>query len=584
MLLRKYFETGTCLGLLALLLLLLVPLQTAAPVENPLTAASEWTFMVYMDGDNNLEGAGVEDLNEMEFAQKFSTDEVNVVVQFDRINGYDTSNGDWTGTKRFLVEKDLDEQTISTEPVLDIGEANMGDPDTLVSFVDWSMKNYPAKKYALVLWDHGGAYHGICWDDSNTTSQGRADTINMTELKDALKRIKQLNGHRNLDLLGFDACLMAQIGVMAQVMDYVDVTVASGFVEPGDGWPYKRILEKLHSMAWMSKEELATVISQEYIESYSDRYDDPDDAFQTSMAAFNMSMFRNYLDIVNEFAVSLSKIAGTNYDEIWNARTAALSYDMAAVGPLTLTDYCMTDIWDFCLKIIDTAEFKFFKYELLRLAQEVINAQKEMTIESNAYPLIEENPTAKVAHGLTIYFPNDLDTTYDENFNELLFAREYFWDDFLIKWHQQKDVSNAQPTCIITYPRDVNESINQDLLFIPITGTAFDDEQIENIEIKIGENGDWQKVKFDPLKSTDWIYNLNVSDLPPGEHRIWVRAEDNEKSVKTVSTTFYVEEGVDWDVEQTDETFNFSYIVIAFIIVAAFLGIAKLIRDWKLKY
>jgi len=54
--------------------------------------ATDWTFMVYLDGDNNLEGAGIDDINEMEMVG--SNDDIKIVVLFDRIPGYDSSNGD----------------------------------------------------------------------------------------------------------------------------------------------------------------------------------------------------------------------------------------------------------------------------------------------------------------------------------------------------------------------------------------------------------------------------------------------------------------------------------------------------------
>jgi hypothetical protein len=43
---------------------------------------NEWTFMVYLDGDNNLEGAGIDDF--MEMSSVSSTEGMNIVVQFDR--------------------------------------------------------------------------------------------------------------------------------------------------------------------------------------------------------------------------------------------------------------------------------------------------------------------------------------------------------------------------------------------------------------------------------------------------------------------------------------------------------------------
>src|SRR5688500_15670915 len=65
---------------------------------------ARWTFLVWMDGDNDLEEYVVHDLNELE--QVGSGDGINVVVQADRIPGYDDSDGDWTGTRRYFITPD----------------------------------------------------------------------------------------------------------------------------------------------------------------------------------------------------------------------------------------------------------------------------------------------------------------------------------------------------------------------------------------------------------------------------------------------------------------------------------------------
>ena len=123
--------------------------------------SKEWTFMIYMDADNNLEHAGILDLNEME--KVGSSDSVNIVVQMDRIDGTgypwdDTSNGNWKKTKRFFVIPDSDPDVINSFEVEDLGEMNMGKPATLDSFITWAKREFPARKYCLVLWDHGSGW------------------------------------------------------------------------------------------------------------------------------------------------------------------------------------------------------------------------------------------------------------------------------------------------------------------------------------------------------------------------------------------------------------------------------------------
>ena len=89
---------------------------------------AKWTFMVYISADNDLEPYGIIDLNMMEYIG--STSNVEIVVQMDRTSGYDTSNGNWTGTRRYHVIKDTSQSNIG-EHISDIGEQNMGLESTL---------------------------------------------------------------------------------------------------------------------------------------------------------------------------------------------------------------------------------------------------------------------------------------------------------------------------------------------------------------------------------------------------------------------------------------------------------------------
>jgi clostripain len=157
----------------------------------PRDNTAEWTVMVYLDADNNLESAGIDDINEMEIVG--STTEVNIVVQVDRIpysvlasnnEGYadDISNSNWTTTRRYYITQDFDPVQINSQLKSDLGELNMGDSQTLIDFTNWATINYPARKYLLVIWNHGGGFRSlsltkdIAWDD---TSGG--DKITMPE-------------------------------------------------------------------------------------------------------------------------------------------------------------------------------------------------------------------------------------------------------------------------------------------------------------------------------------------------------------------------------------------------------------------
>ena len=104
----------------------------------------KWTVMVYMAADNNLETYGVQDMNEMESVG--SSSDVNLLVQFDRhptgsdISGYSSTNGDWSDTRRFLVQRDNDKELFynytEDENMWLIGETNMAARQTFRSFME----------------------------------------------------------------------------------------------------------------------------------------------------------------------------------------------------------------------------------------------------------------------------------------------------------------------------------------------------------------------------------------------------------------------------------------------------------------
>ena len=152
-------------------------------------ATREWTYMVYLDGDNNLEAAAVNDFLEM--SSVGSTSQVAVVAQMDRITGYDTTYDNWTDTRRFYVTNGM---TPTAANGTSIGEANMGAEATLVAFVQWAMATYPANHYALMLWDHGSGWRSRALDDPLTQGIAYDDTsggdgLDMLELRSALSTL-----------------------------------------------------------------------------------------------------------------------------------------------------------------------------------------------------------------------------------------------------------------------------------------------------------------------------------------------------------------------------------------------------------
>jgi hypothetical protein len=289
-----------------------------APTRAPVAGGADWTVLVYLDGDNNLEKDALADFNEMERAG--SSERVKIVVEFDRVhqNGPedDTSNGDWDTTKRFLVQQDDDRRTITSKELDDLGEQNMGDPQTLVDFVSWGVKEFPAQRYALILWDHGSSWAGVAFDDTDGENG-----INMPELDTALRTIQSQAGIDKLDLIGFDACLMSQLDVMQTIAPYGRVAVASAELEPNDGWAWDVWLKQLKQNPEQDSAKLAGSIVDAYQQYYEKGNDDT-----VTLAAFDLQKIGALHDDFAALSDAMRTEMKGSYQAIAEARSGVDAY------------------------------------------------------------------------------------------------------------------------------------------------------------------------------------------------------------------------------------------------------------------
>ena len=115
--------------------------------------------------------------------------------------------------------------------------ASMADPATLTDFIRWGAESYPAEKYMLVLWNHGGgSARGILIDE---LFGGEYMTLNL--LHKALE-----DGGTHLEAVLFDACLMANIETASAIREYADWMIASEELVAGKGTAFGEWLQELY--------------------------------------------------------------------------------------------------------------------------------------------------------------------------------------------------------------------------------------------------------------------------------------------------------------------------------------------------
>ena len=358
---------------------------------------ADWTVMVYVDGDNDLEEYAIEDFLEM--AGVGSSNDVNIVVQMDRIAGYSSEYGDWRGARRGLVQQgDTPGNTWGES----IGEVNMGDAAVLADFVAWSATNYAADHYALILWDHGDGFAGICTDDSSSF-----DSLSMSELSTAAAGVPE---GVTLDVLGFDACLMGMTEVGYQFADYVDVMIASEELEPGDGWNYA-FLEELVAAPGSGGAAFGSFVVDAYMDQPGYTFDD------VTLSAIDLgALSDNLVSTIDSFASAVRATSGFDWNSLWNVAAATVQFGSEYSIPFR-------DLGDFMTRAIAAD----FSTEITAAAQSVLSVLDTV--------VLDETSTITGTTGLSIYLPvsGDDASSYSSFYNDsiLTFLADTDWDEML---------------------------------------------------------------------------------------------------------------------------------------------------------
>jgi hypothetical protein len=235
----------------------------AVPIED-----AEWTVMIYLDGDNNLETYALMDLAEMEAVG--SVDGVNVVVMMDTyslIEGTHWYVMDSPGSSHVELVDGVYQSHCDCDLVVGgcPGELNMGDPDTLTYFVETAMAFAPAAHYMVDLWDHGGGWYGLCSDDTGN-EDGVKDSLSLDEMANGIDA--GLPDDFKLDIIASDACFMGTIEVAYECRNIGDFMVASVTTVPGFGWDYALFLTYMHLLDEMDPGRVCEVAVDAYVDAY----------------------------------------------------------------------------------------------------------------------------------------------------------------------------------------------------------------------------------------------------------------------------------------------------------------------------
>ncbi|MBI2266336.1 MAG: hypothetical protein HYU64_14415 [Armatimonadetes bacterium] len=381
-----------------------VPEAPKKPSPKP---PAQWNILMYLAGDNSLEQALVQNVIDLE--KVGSTKAMNVIAQLDRGPHPSQKSGAWANAKRFYVTKDDDDQNINSPVIKEMGNLNMSDPKVLTNFIVESAKDYPSIRTMLVIGDHGDGFKGAAADDST------GGWMTTPQIKEAIAEAEKITG-KKIDIVGFDACLMASSEVAYELKDNAKIMIASEESEGAYGWSYNEIFGERVFRA------IRKLVTHKL------------DATPGDLAQMVVSTGeQNQKDIPTLSAVDLSKM-GQVGEALSGLGEAILALEDKAPVKSAFQKSNGFGGWmggDY-LDLYDVAD-ALSKSEAVK--SDAVKQAAEKVKESLKQAVFAEEHSTKYpqAHGLTAYAPTYLSSYSDDfkQYQDLAIAKDTKWDETL---------------------------------------------------------------------------------------------------------------------------------------------------------
>lgn len=247
------------LCLVVLLAFSALPVMAEESAEAAESAA--WTVMIYLCGTDLESKNGMATENLLEISKTLANQQVNVLIETGGAKAWSTKEklGFDIATDRLQRYKyDENGFTLVEERPL----SNMAQTETLTEFIRWGQENYPADRYMLTIWDHGGgSMEGVILDELHNSA-----VMSLEDLGRALD-----DANVPLELLFMDTCLMATIETCAVVDGQTRYLVASEETVPGYGGNYKGWLQYLFDNPECDSARLGRVICDTVQQKYAEQ-------------------------------------------------------------------------------------------------------------------------------------------------------------------------------------------------------------------------------------------------------------------------------------------------------------------------
>lgn len=396
--LRQSLRAPGCLG----------PHGDAPDTHGRVTASDsgrgQWTLLFYDDADFT---SGFDPFPSFRL-DAHSDENLNVLVLQDTFGG---------PARMWFIDGEHNAELLE-----ELGELDMGHWQTLYDFIVYGKTHYPADRYILAAYDHGGGWMGACIDDTN------GGWLYMEEIHHALL---QAGG---VDLLCWTApCLMGALESAYELRDCVDVYIGS---EDLSGYIYwmeqmDSVCTLLNDSAALSNADVAAEIVE--IVATGTYYPNPE---WLTMSAVETGALQPLVEYVGMLSSLVQGDLAQRIGGLRLARESSWEFGMGGqyeVGEIDLGDLAR----------------QYAAVEIDPQIQECVlglNACLDEAVLAECHGYSQER-----TYGLSIYFPQFLGG-YSASYgvSSLSFVEATAWDDLLFGYYQMyyaaTDETSERPT------------------------------------------------------------------------------------------------------------------------------------------
>ena len=309
-------------------------------------STDEFTILIYICGANlesdyasSNQGLATSDIKEI-LSVANQPDDVNIVIETGGARSWSSTYGiSSSKLERWHVENKALKKDQS------LTYASMGLTSTLESFVEYGLKTYPAERTGLILWNHGGAMSGVCFDEKKSN-----DSLLTNEVASAVSEalVNTGNEGQKLEFIGYDACLMQVQDIASINSDYFNYMIASEESEAGEGWDYDTWVDDLYR-----KSATSTILKAVVDGFIKDNGGTSSSSNDQTLSYLDLSKMPEYITAWNNMATQLGKKLTSSNKSSFNTLVKSAKH----YADSDYTYYGIFDAKDFINKLAANSTF-----------------------------------------------------------------------------------------------------------------------------------------------------------------------------------------------------------------------------------